>query len=43
MGLLDKILGKRDDEQKKSTEMPKVEVSSDGNSLKIGDVAKITF
>ena len=43
MGLLDKIFGKKEDEQKKTIEMPRVEVSSDGNSLKIGDVAKITF
>lgn len=43
MGLLDKLFGKKNNEQNSEGKMPKVEVSSDGNSINIGDVAKISF
>lgn len=49
MGLLDKLFGKkseepkRSEEPKKSESIPQVEVSKDGNSIQVGDIAKITI
>jgi len=43
MGLFDKLFGKKTEEQKSGSSIPKVEISKDGNSIMIGDVGKITF
>ncbi len=43
MGLFDKIFGKKDTGKSKLSEVPKVEVGKDGNSINIGDIGKITF
>lgn len=43
MGLLDKLFGIKSNEQKNNVKAPKIEVSSDGNTINVGDVAKISF
>lgn len=43
MGLFDKLFGKKDEEPESKRDVPKVEVSKDGNSIAVGDMAKITF